>query len=713
MPSARSRLRGSAASLPEVKYSITRFGGGVTQQGVSFPGGFDQTTPSLQLQPGALRDVLNFECSQSGGYGRIQGYERFDGRVSPSSGTYTLVQINAFSNTPVVGNTLTQATSGATGKIIAISNPVGGPYYVALTMVTGTFDATHNVLVGATLIGTAITTSVQISAQLNAQYTALAADAYRALIGAVPGSGAILGVVAMAFSGVDNVYAFRANVGNTAVAIYKASAGGWTLVPFYKSVSFTAGGTAVPADGAVLTQGGVTATVKRVVQQSGAWTGTAAGQFVITTPSGGNFAAGAATLTGGATVTLSGIQTDITLAPGGKFVFDKGNFTGQLITRRIYGADGVNKCFEFDGDALVPITTGLSPDAPKFICVHQKMLFVSYASSILYSGIGTPYKWQPVDGGGEIATGDEVTGLLSMPGSTDTATLAVFLGSDTAFLYGKDPTTFNFTTFASGTGAIPYSAQSLSDAFVLDELGVVTLKTSLNYGNFLPTTLTKNILPFVQQERSKLTASSIMRSKSQYRMFFSDGYGLWLTTVNQQYLGAAVVSFPNPVNCVDAEDTTTKNLVSYFGSNDGLGYVYQLDMGTSFDGANIDAHITLAWDALKSPRILKRFRAGSIEIQSNGYAAISFGYQLGYGTPLIGQPPPVSYSSNFAGTPYWDSFVWDAFTWDGQTLIPTDVDMTGTGENIQVTLSSTTNYIPAYNLNSFIYQYTMRRGMRV
>lgn len=703
----------SAARMPEVKYSVTRLGGGVTQSGASYPGGFDQTTPSLSLQAGALRDVVNFEVSQSGGYARIEGYERFDGKFSPSRATYTIVQVSVFTNVPVVGQTLTQATSGATGKIVAVNN-VSGAYYCAVTQVTGTFDATHNVLVGATPIGTAITNTVIISSLLNAQYLSAAADVYRALIGAVPGSGSILGVVAMVFSNVDNVYAFRANALGTAVDLYKSSAAGWVQVPFYKIISFTVGNVATPVDGAVLTQGAVTATVKRVMTQSGAWAGTAAGQFVITTPSGGggNFAAGAATLSGGATVNLSGVQTSISLLPGGKFTFDKGNFSGQLVTRRIYGCDGVNKAFEFDGDTLSPITTGLSPDNPKFLCIHKNFLFLSKDSSLIYSGAGTPFKYSAVDGGGEIATGDDVTGLISLPGSQTTATLGVFLRSATSFLYGTDPTTFNYVIFDSSTGALPYSCQNLSDVFTLDTLGVVTLKTTLNYGNFLPSMLTKNILPFIEQERSRLTCAVTLNEKSQYRLFFSDGYGLWLTQVNQQYLGAAVVQFPNPVNCVDENAASTFGNVSYFGSNDGLGYIYQMEMGTSFDGSNIDAHITMAWDAIRSPRILKRFRAASIEIQSNAYALIYFGYQLGYGSTLISQPSSVPYASNFSAAPVWDAFTWDNFTWDGQTLLPTEVDMTGTAENVQVIISSSTNYIAAYNLNSVIYHYTPRRGMR-
>lgn len=701
-----------AQQMPRVKYSVTRLGGGQTQAGISFPGGLDLTTPSLALQPGALRSCANFECSISGGYARIQGYERTDGRAAPSAATYVIVQVSSFTNVPSTNQTLTQAVSGATGTICVVNNATGA-FYIAVTQVVGTFDTTHAVSVGATPIGTAITRTASISSKQNAQYLAAAADVYRALIGAVPGSGNILGVVQMIFSGVDNLYAFRANAGATAVALYKTSASGWTLVPFFNTVSFTAG-SALPADGDTLTQGGVTATIKRVMWASGT-TGavTAAGKLVITDPSGGNFAAGAATSSSGGAFTLSGIQTAITLSVAGHFQFQKCNFAGQLTTRRIYGCDGVNKCFEFDGTTLAPITTGASPDVPTNICFHKNRLFIGVGSSILFSAAGAPFKWTTTDGAGEIATGDTVTGMLSLPGSQTTATLVVYCKTNTAFLYGTDSATFNFVTFNLGMGALQYSAQNVFDPFVFDTLGVITLKTTLNYGNFLPSTLTKNILPFILQERSKVIASSVNRTKGQYRVFFSDGYGLYLTSINQQYLGAGIVQFPNAVFCCDEGINTANSEVSYFGSSDGTGYVYQLDMGTSFDGAAIPAYCTLAWDALRSPRVLKRFRAASIEIQGGAYAEISFGYQLGYATTLISQPTPINYASGFTPAPQWDQFVWDNFTWDGQTLAPTDTDMVGTAENVQVTISSGTNYIDTFNINSTIFHFTERRGIRV
>lgn len=728
--------RRAAMHMPKVLYSITSLGA-QTKGGNTFPGGLDQVTPALALQPGALIDGVNFECSINGGYGRIAGYERVDGHAMPSSASFVIVQVSSFANVPAVGATITQASSGATGTVAAV-NTVAGATYMVVTQISGSFDTSgvvstsgslivtaanspftvtaanspYIVTAGAT-VGTAIPTAVSITALLSAQYTAAAADILRSFIQAVPGSGDVLGVVSMVFSGTDNLYAFRANLAGTAVNLYRSSSIGWVQVPFFNVVEFTAGAAAIPADGDTLIQGAVTATIKRIMQRSGAdaWSGDAAGGFVITNPSGGNFAAGAATTSSGATVTLSGAPTSIVLQPGGHFEFDKNNFGGQLQTRRIYGVDGANKLFEFDGTTLAPISTGLSDDRPNHVAAHKGFLFVSFGSSALYSAPGLPFRWNALDGGGEIACGDDVTGMITLPGNQSTATLAIYQTSNTSFLYGTDKASWQLITYNTGVGARPFSVKNLFDSFAFDDFGVVTLQSTLNFGNFASSTLTRNIMPFILRERSTLVTATINRAKGQYRVFFRDGYGLYLTVSNQTYLGAIPVLFPNPVRCCDEDKNSSGEEVGYFGSSNG--FVYQMDKGPSFDGADVYAFITLAWDALKSPRLLKRFRAMSIEVQGTSYASINVGYQLGYGTPSISQPSAVAYPTSFAPAPTWDSFVWDNFIWDGKILSPTDADMTGTAENVQVTIQSGTNYIAAYQVNSTIYHYSARRGLRV
>ena len=685
--------------MPKVLYDV-----------VTLKGGLDQVTPTLSLKPGVARDAVNFECAPTGGYTRIAGYERFDGLAKPSDATYVTVQVAAFTNVPSVGQTLTGQTTGTTGVIVAV---VESELYMVLTKIAvSSYNGTEVLKVGATTIGTQVAFTGTVTSLQSAQYTNLAADVYRALIAAVPGSGPIRGIFGLTVGGVDKVYAFRNNAGATSLDLWVASASSWTQVAYKREVAFTAGGAAEPADGATLTQGAVTATVRRVMASSGTWTGTAAGKFIVDTVAGGAgvFAAGAATLTGGAAVTLSGADTAIAVLPSGYVETAIGNYTGSVATVRVYGVDGVNRAFEFDGTTYAPIDSGAATDTPAHLAVHKNALVLALSSSLVLSGPGVPYRFLTVDGGVEIATGGAITGTISKAGSEVAGALVAYTLTDTYVLYGSGLSDWNLVHFEEGTGAVAHTIQNMTQTYSLGSQGVTSLSAAQEYGNFSQAALTASIRPFILAERSKAVASSLSRDKNQYRVFFSDGTGLYITVVNRRLLGSMPVSFPDIPTATWAGTASNGNEFSYFGDADGM--VYQLDVGPNFDGDPIVAYFTLNWNPMGSPRALNRYRKASVEMQGSFYAAINYGYQLGYGTAEINQPNPVAYASGFQAAPNWDAFTWDNFSWDGRTLFPTEVNVTGTAENMQVTISSETDYIMPYTVNSIINHYTPRRGLR-
>lgn len=47
-------------------------------------GGLDLVTPKLLVEPGRLVDCLNYECADQVGYKKIDGFERYDGGITPS-----------------------------------------------------------------------------------------------------------------------------------------------------------------------------------------------------------------------------------------------------------------------------------------------------------------------------------------------------------------------------------------------------------------------------------------------------------------------------------------------------------------------------------------------------------------------------------------------------------------------------------------------------
>ena len=688
---------------------------------VHLKGGWDTQTPTLDLPPGFVRDALNYECGLTGGYNRIAGYERFDGRPAPSSAAYTNIFVDAFANIPAIGDTIKGITSLATGYVFDV-DPAS--FRITITKTTGSFNATEaiQIVVGALPVGNRVAQSAALATATSARLASMAADVYRSDIKKV-GDTACTGVARGYVLYSDIVYAFRENAASTNVLLYKSSSTGWVSVPYYNELYFVSTGASAPAEGSTITQGAVTATIKRVVLQSGAWGTNAGGKFIITNPAGGNFTTGALAAPN-ASITVSGAQVPITFSvqTGSKFEFDVGNFSGGTSTQRVYGCDGANRAFEFDGDVLVPIDSlgapNLSIDKPKHIVIHKKMLFLAIGSSLIYSAPGLPYNFQALSYAGAIAAGQTLTGLKVMPGSTATGTLLVTSRDNTFMLYGTTPADFNFVSYNTGAGAIDFTVQNMSDTYVMDDRGVVSLKTTLNYGNFDQATLTYQISKFIEQNRTLVSSSSLNRRKSQYRIFFTSGYALYITSVNGELRGAMPVAFPVPVYMVDEGKFSNGEEASFFCGTDG--FVYRMDKGTSFDGDStksgntaiaINAYITLKYHSASSPRQLKRYRKAAVEVSGSGYCVLNFGYSLGYGSSNISQDNYSNYDASTA-TFQWDNFTWDNFVWDGNSITPSECEMTGTGENIAITIRSNSPYFQEHLINSIIVHYSNRRALR-
>jgi hypothetical protein len=681
-------------NLPDVRYELIRL-----------QGGMDQVTPTLSLKPGVTRRAANFECSITGGYTRVEGYERFDGRPSPSAAGYLVIYVpNSFSVS--VGNTVTGGTSAATGKVIAVTQT-----YLVVTKVVGTFAEIENIYVGATLIGESTATAGAVTdPSLDSGYRNLAADEYRGDIAAVPGEGPIRGVAYYK----DTVYAwrdYRVGVpGTLFLRMYKSSSSGWTVVPLGVELSFD-GGTGEILDGQTVTgaTSGATATVKRVVLQDGDWsTSDASGRLIFAAVTG-TFQNNENLQVGGVTKALAnGTQSNIELTAGGRVEVAVGNF-GGVAGYKLYGCDGKNRAFEFDGEVYVPLSTGMTVDKPEHVAFHKQHLFLAFGASLQFSAIGDPYKWTPLLGAGEIAMNEAITNLLLMPGDQTTGALAVYARNSTSILYGASSEDFRLATYNTGTGAMPYTAQTMDQAYALDGRGVMSLGTSLNFGNFLPSSLTMTIRPFIEGRINTATASAVQRDKGQYRAFFSDGTGVYVTILNGKLLGSMPVQFAHPVLCTAEGEKQDELPCTYFGSDNG--FVYQSDVGTSFDGENIQANLTLVFDSIGSPRILKRYRRASVELTGASYAEIQFGYLLGYATREIDQQPDRKYGVDLR-SPYWDSMVWDNFIWDGRDIAPTETEMTGTGENVAIAISSVSDSFKPFTVNSVIIHYSLRRGLR-
>ena len=675
-----------------------------TTDTIFLDGGMELTTPKLALRPGHVVIGGNFEVLPTQGYGRIAGYERYDGHSpKPSDEVPTYVAVSSFVN-PVsgIGAIVGGASSGATGHVAST-----GTNLLSLMRVSSAFMVGETVKEGATTIGVVVATPTVSEAEV-ARHRAAAADLFRSLILKVPGSGPVRGGFTAVFGGVDYDYAFRDIPEGTYKSLYKATTAGWVIVPLYSQIYFTAGGSGTPVDGQTLTQGSVTATIKRVVRQSGAWSGsTAAGKFVINNIVGGVFSAGAATA-GSVSVTLSGASANVTLPPGGKFQFHKFNFSGSDEDKHVYGTDGVGPAIDFDGDVLVTIDTGTSPDTPSCVMEHKNRLMLGIGSSVIYSGPGLPHAFTAADGAGEIAVGDTITNLNRQPGESSTSTLGVYGKDSTQFLVGDSPSDWKLIPYKNGVGAYPHTSQTLNHAYVFDRNGLIDYRASSTFGNFSQSAITVGLQPFVNQFRAGTSCSVVERSKSQYRVFFSDGNGLFCTIVNGKFRGALPVQFAHAPYVAWEGLRVNGTPVSFFGGTDGM--VYEMERGTSFDGQAIPYAIALSWYFGSNPRMVKRWRRALIEMEGTDYVAFDVGYRLAYGgLGDLSTPSNLALNSTLADSPLWNSFIWGPFFWAGSGPLPILARFNGSSTNIQLTISGLSDAIEPFTLSAITMNYTNRR----
>ncbi len=679
--------------MPQVKTSF-----------FAFSGGLDLVTPPLNAIVGSLRSCANVEVGINGGYARLGGYERFSGKAKPSTATYAVLTC-AITGSVSVGDVLTDNAATSFGTVIAL--PSG---QAVLTLITGTFS-TGNIKVSGVVVGTCTGSQMSGAAPtpaLNATYTNLAADVYRALIAIVPGSGSILGV--WQYGGL--VYAFRNNAGATAAVMHKSSASGWTEVSLGREVSFTSGGTYTMAVGDTITgaTSGATAVLTKVILVSGTYAaGTASGRLFFASQTG-TFQA--ENLNVGANLnvsTIAGDSTAITLLPGGRFEFDNWNFGGGTGTKKMYGCDGVNQGFEFDGSVFIKINTGMPTDTPLHVRQHKNHLFFAFSGSAQHSSIGNPYTWSVVTGAGELACGDTISGFLELAGNAEGGALGIYTRNRTLVLYGNSSTDWNLVPYSEEAGALPYTIQFITQGVCMDDKGITLLNTTQKYGNFQNAVISSKIKPALNDLTDSAIASCIVRQKNQYRLFFSGGDAFYMTFKDAGVIGITKASLPNPVLCITSQEGASGQEEMYFGSSDG--YVYQMDVGTSFDGAAITWSFGLAFNHFGSPRQLKSFKKAVTEVTGSGYAEFSFSYVLGYGTTEFDASPVSSSVASLSATT-WDSFTWDQFFWDGVSLSPSEGDVTGTAENISLSYSGSSDEFLPFTLNAAIIHYINRRQLR-
>lgn len=683
-----------------------------------FEGGLNTEDAPMLVAPGHVLGGKNFEPGIRGGYTSMDGMERFDGRLSPTDTTFRALTFSAAGAGIGVSGDLLKQYSGltlvASGTIAYVrytDDPTNSEGYVALYSVTGTFVEGDGLWLAASTgadpndadLDEVSIESEAPSEALRIEFEAAKAEYLRSLIEAVPGSGNVLGIHQYD----ANTYAFRNNVGGTAADMWKATTAGWTQIDLGFKLRFDQGVEEI-IDGQTIVgaTSGATCVAKRVVSDDGTW-GTDASGYICSNGAVPVFQADEDLKVGLVVVARYKSIATQTLAPDGTYFFRNKNFTGDASKYRMYWVNGVNKGMEFDGDVFVLADTGMDPDIPHNLFIHNNHWFLVFnGGSIQNSGTAKPLEWNPIVGADERSVGEEVTGCQE---EVDRVTL-IATRQQKWSLTGDVVENFQLRLYTQETGAIKNTMARVGQTIFLDDIGFTTTKASSVYGNFQSASISDKIRKLLARTLKYTTpvGAQINRNKNLYRLFFEDGTALVLASrTGNKFSGWMPIVLPVAVSCVSSGELTEGTIYAertFVGSPDG--YVYETDKGSSFDGENIEAFIRMSYHHSGSPEFFKRYRRAQIDVEVQGNVTLLGTVDFDYGLREGQAGEDLDFSG---GGGFWDVANWNEFLWDSAALNQIIIKIEGTGFNVGFFFYKNSNTDAACTLFGASFQSSPRR----
>lgn len=665
--------------------------------------------PLLERPPGALAVCRNYEIQPSG-CERVPGYERFDGRPSPSDAVWYSVPYSGLTADIFTGQILEVPFNGIYRSVLALQD------VSYLTAPSGTValgyldtipegeepdrpDSTGEIRNGGSEIAAIGGVALKGAApddETEKTWRRTLESHLRSNIQTVPGTGSVL--MAAAVKGVV-VAARAANATNA--DLHVSSATGWQTITPGRTLNFTSGGTyqIQPSDTITGATSGATATVVAVILQSGSWSaGDAAGYLVLSGQSG-TFQSENLNVGGNADVaTISGDSTAITFSANAPWFWDVGAVKAGT-TESLFFTDTVG-LFEFDGTNVIPLRTGTT-GTPRHVAVHKNHVFVSYDYSVVHSALGDARDWRSASGASEIATDGRVTALQPYA-------KVLVIGTDRSvnLLHGTSSADWSFEVLSRSSGVFENTMAVAGQPVYLDRGGIRLLETTAAFGDFSVSTLSPHahrvVLSWITRN-ADIVGAIVNRSRAVYRLVLDDG------KVLSMYFGSeraafAILDYGLQVSCAWSGQSGGHDF-HLLGGQDG--YVYILDKGRNFDGNDIDATIRTVWDHGRSRTRMKRYMRLVLDVEvTKATFTVTPLFDYGSEPSKIGSDLDETLEGSGA---VWGGFVWGEAVW-GQPEFPGGVLMLdGRGYAIGLLVTSKSADELPHTLRSYTVRYAERR----
>ena len=582
---------------------------------VEFRGGLITNLSPLQQgtnAPGSARILRNFEPSVEGGYRRIEGFDKYDSNIIPPYGEPVVHGASQSGTTLIIGAIHTTPVAGDTLEIAGVS----GTYTIASGGVS--YDATNN---RATLT---LSTSLASSPANAAVVTFKTTTSNYVTIGVASWEDS-----AIVCKNAD---------------IFKSGGSGFTKIniPDYGTPLVNAGsqtGSSLAIDGL------------DSAPQAGDVFKVAGIDKVYTVLSNATVSSGGATLSINPALASSpadnAVITFLSTSREGanKTRFAKYNFNG---TEKIALVDGLNEPAVYDNTTFTVLL-----DAPTdvigatFVAEVKNHLFFAKGSTVTFTAPYTDTDFSVANGGGNINVGGTVTALAVFRQQ-----LIIFTETSIHQLTGNTVADFNLQPITTDIGCIDSdTVQEIGgDVMFLGPDGLRLVSGTDRIGDFGLAVVSKTIQDTMTRFISANTSftSCVIREKSQYRIL---GFNNNITEENAQGILATQFAPQGGDNMAWAETRGIRANVADSNYNQNTevvlfshddGYLYQMESGNSFDGANIKTTFATPHMPISDPRRRKTFYKLFLYTDPQGSVSFNVSLKLDFDSLGTIQPAPLS-----------------------------------------------------------------------
>jgi hypothetical protein len=333
----------------------------------------------------------------------------------------------------------------------------------------------------------------------------------------------------------------------------------------------------------------------------------------------------------------------------GKTRFARYNYTG---TEKIAIVDGTNVPALYDNNTFTALN-----DAPtdvngaSFVVNFKNQLFFGKSNLLTFTAPYTDNDFTAANGSGTISLGAVITGLIVFRQQ-----LIIFTESSIFQLVGNTIADFQLQPVTTDIGCVDTDTiqEVGGDIMFLGPDGLRLLSGTDRIGDFglgvVSKAIQKEVTSFITANTS--FTSVVIRNKSQYRIL---GYNTNITQENAQGILGTQFSGQGGegmawgelrgIRAYVADSRFYQNAETIVFANDD-GYLYQMEDGNNFDGANIQTTFATPYMPINDPRVRKTFYKAYLYTDPQGSVSFDMSLKLDFDQKDSIQPTKIDFANS-------------------------------------------------------------------